>query len=418
MAYDARVLQILIISPGDVQEEREIVSQVVFEWNYVNSRDRSIVLLPLRWETHATPEMGQRPQAVINRQVVDYCDMAIGVFWTRLGTPTGEAESGSAEEITRVVDAGKPVMLYFSRGKVDLQATDLDEYRRLVSFKEELYQKALIESYSTLNEFRETLTRQLALRVRDVIAQDSSSQVGAAPETEVDKITLMVGTTSVVPADGASIDFTATNSVELSSPIIHDEEKIPDYKTPGPVTTSSDVSLWRVNSDFVSADYYRQTVDYYREYNLRRYLWISIINSSDRSIRDIHLDIRMYSSTDDIVLGIKEMTAPSKTGFNFTASSGRTNAMVKTTAHNEWRSEIDIPIVQAQRTVTAPTPILMRAAADGTIKFEATVYSSDSPPFSLNTELKISVKPTNPISYQDILKRLAPDYSKELTSSS
>ena len=41
--------------------------------------------------------------------------MAVGVFWTRVGTPTAESESGTAEEMVRVGDAGKPVMLLGSR---------------------------------------------------------------------------------------------------------------------------------------------------------------------------------------------------------------------------------------------------------------------------------------------------------------
>lgn len=131
MPYDARVFQILIASPSDVQEERKILAEVIYEWNHVNSRDRRVVLLPLRWETHSSPEMGLRAQAVINKQIVDHCDMAVGVFWTRVGTPTSEAESGTAEEVARVGDAGKPVMLYFSKSKVDLDSVDLEEYMRL-----------------------------------------------------------------------------------------------------------------------------------------------------------------------------------------------------------------------------------------------------------------------------------------------
>lgn len=59
-------------------------------------------------------------------QLVDKCDMAVGVFWTRLGTPTDLAASGTVEEIERLGQADKIVMLYFSRAKVDLEA-DLRE---------------------------------------------------------------------------------------------------------------------------------------------------------------------------------------------------------------------------------------------------------------------------------------------------
>ena len=80
------------------------------------------MLLPLRWETHTAPEYNTRPQEVINRMIVDECDLLVGVFWTRIGTPTGVADSGSFEEIERVAAAGKPVMFFFGSGRKSRQA--------------------------------------------------------------------------------------------------------------------------------------------------------------------------------------------------------------------------------------------------------------------------------------------------------
>src|ERR1700722_3492592 len=164
MAYEARVFQILIASPSDVKDERLILEDVIYEWNSVYSRDRRVVLLPVRWETHSAPEMGEPPQVILNQQIVDNCDMAIGVFWTRLGTPTTKAESGTAEEIQRVGTAGKPVMLYFSRAMIDPDTLDIGEYQRLREFKSATYPSGLIETYSSLTDFREKLTRQLAVK--------------------------------------------------------------------------------------------------------------------------------------------------------------------------------------------------------------------------------------------------------------
>jgi hypothetical protein len=160
MTYEARVFQVLVASPGDVNEERMIITEIIHEWNDINSHDRRVVLLPLRWETHSTPELGSRPQEIINRQVADKADMVIGAFWTRLGTPTGDAESGTAEEISRAVAAGKPVMLYFSRSKVDLETVDLDEYRKLQEFKNRILSRGLIQIYSSLADFREMLAKR------------------------------------------------------------------------------------------------------------------------------------------------------------------------------------------------------------------------------------------------------------------
>src|SRR5271165_6058547 len=101
MAYSCRVYRILIASPSDVEAEREIAVSVIQEWNNLHSYDRKVALLPLRWETHTAPEYGTRPQEVINRAIVDECDLLVGIFWTRVGTPTGIADGGTLEEIDR-----------------------------------------------------------------------------------------------------------------------------------------------------------------------------------------------------------------------------------------------------------------------------------------------------------------------------
>lgn len=106
------------------------------------------VLLPVRWETHTSPKMGDRPQAIINKQIVEACDILVAVFWTRIGTPTGVAESGSVEEIKEFIAKGKSVLLYFSDVPAALASIDPDQYKRLTEFKQEYKQKGLIESYS------------------------------------------------------------------------------------------------------------------------------------------------------------------------------------------------------------------------------------------------------------------------------
>src|SRR5207237_77567 len=149
----SRTYRILIASPSDVEDEREIAVKVIQEWNDLYSYSRSVVLLPLRWETHSAPEYGIRPQEIINRAVVDQCDLLLGIFWTRIGSPTGIADSGTLEEIARVAKAGKPVMLYFSKVGADPDRLDLDQLNKLKAFKTETYPNALTESYKSHIEF-------------------------------------------------------------------------------------------------------------------------------------------------------------------------------------------------------------------------------------------------------------------------
>ena len=122
MTFEAIACNVMIASPGDVEVERNIVREVIHEWNAVNARMRRTVLLPVGWETHSSPLMGSHPQSIINWQVLKDSDLLIAVFWTRLGTPTQSAESGSVEEIEKHVAAGKPAMIYFSSAPVALHA--------------------------------------------------------------------------------------------------------------------------------------------------------------------------------------------------------------------------------------------------------------------------------------------------------
>lgn len=167
MSFEATILKILIASPGDVDEERQAIPEVIARWNNTNSETTKVVLLPVKWETHSAPLMGDRPQGVINEQVVKSCDMAIGVFWTRLGSPTGTSESGTAEEIDWFIKNNKPVMLYFSSRDIDPTKLDIDQYKALKDFEKRMQKIGLTGSYSSLADFREKLLNQLSINVRN-----------------------------------------------------------------------------------------------------------------------------------------------------------------------------------------------------------------------------------------------------------
>lgn len=170
MAFDAKVLKILIASPGDVDEERQAIPEVIGRWNNTNSETTKIVLLPVKWETHSAPLMGDRAQGVINDQMVTSCDMAIGVFWTRLGSPTGASESGTAEEIEWFIKNSKPVMLYFSSRSIDPSKLDIDQYKSLKDFEKRMQKIGLTGAYANLADFREQLFNQLSINVRNFVS--------------------------------------------------------------------------------------------------------------------------------------------------------------------------------------------------------------------------------------------------------
>jgi hypothetical protein len=108
----------LLISPSDVEEEREALLEVVARWNAHDGKALGARVELVRWETHAVPDSGQPAQASLNRQIVDECDFGIAVFWARLGTPTASEHSGSIEEINRLKARGANVLVCFNAAPV------------------------------------------------------------------------------------------------------------------------------------------------------------------------------------------------------------------------------------------------------------------------------------------------------------
>src|ERR1043166_7057649 len=109
--------------------------------------------------------MGDRPQGVINTQLVDRCDILIAVFWKSVGSPTGVAPSGTIEEIERVRTSGRPVMLYFSEAKVPLNA-DMAKIAQVRQYKESLTD-GLYSVFKSVAQFRKRLT----IHLPQVVAQ-------------------------------------------------------------------------------------------------------------------------------------------------------------------------------------------------------------------------------------------------------
>ena len=165
MSYNAKVFNVMIASPSDVASERSIVREAIYEWNAVHSEKENIVLLPVGWESHSSPEMGARPQEIINEQTVDKCDLLVGIFGTRIGTDTGKYPSGTIEEIEDHIKSGKPAMVYFSNQLGDSGNFEAEQYTELMKWKEYYRSRGLCESYDSDADFKDKFSRQLQIKV-------------------------------------------------------------------------------------------------------------------------------------------------------------------------------------------------------------------------------------------------------------
>ncbi len=171
MPETIKLFRVLLAAPSDVTEEHQLVAGVIDEWNVQHGDGIGARVELMNWRTHSHPDAGSRPQALINKQFADRADIVIGIFWQRLGSPTGKAASGTVEEITRARRRGKKVMVYFSRREgTGKERTDTREQARIERFKRVLGRNALYGSYADLREFEGAVRKDLALVMREVAA--------------------------------------------------------------------------------------------------------------------------------------------------------------------------------------------------------------------------------------------------------
>jgi hypothetical protein len=163
----ATILKVLIASPSDVSSERDSVQSAIQEWNAGHHDRTGVMLHPVRWETHSYPSAGDRPQALINKQIVDSAHLLIGIFGYRLGTPTGEAQSGTIEEIERFRQTGRHVALYFSNAPVPRNA-DRNQFDALEKYRREREQDTLYATFDTPVDLRRLVTQHLPKIVSEI----------------------------------------------------------------------------------------------------------------------------------------------------------------------------------------------------------------------------------------------------------
>jgi nucleoside 2-deoxyribosyltransferase len=173
--FEARVLEVLIASPGDISWERQAVVDVVARLNSNLGADTAVILLPRRWEFDAVPQMGGDGQSIINEQMVDGADVVIAIFHNRLGSRTPRADSGTVEEIDRAVEMGKSVHIYVS--EMDRPSdVDPDELKRMKEGLAAFYEQGLLGRYDSKQKFVDGVQSALT---KDIIA---NARLASAPQ--------------------------------------------------------------------------------------------------------------------------------------------------------------------------------------------------------------------------------------------
>src|SRR5205085_11009849 len=101
MPKKVTILQVLVSSPADLRQERDLLYEIVEELNVTWRTSSTIQLKLLTWEKDSRPALAEDAQAAINVQLGNDCDIFVGMMAARFGTPTGRAASGTEEEFER-----------------------------------------------------------------------------------------------------------------------------------------------------------------------------------------------------------------------------------------------------------------------------------------------------------------------------
>ena len=170
-----RLIRVFVSSPSDVAEERRVLDEVVERINRTDVRAQDVRLELWKWEDDVVPQIGPRPQDVVDAQTPADYDVYLGMLACRFGTPTGRYGSGTEKEfrdaLRRWGKTGKPwILFYFKTAKVALDEIDLDQYAQVRKFREEVQTRGLYATYEQVRGTAEAFFEQVDTHLRKIIA--------------------------------------------------------------------------------------------------------------------------------------------------------------------------------------------------------------------------------------------------------
>ena len=184
MPRDIRQFRVFVASPGDVAEERDRLEQAIALINGLADVDGYELGL-WRYETHADPGLGRDTQSVISAQVGDI-DIFVGILWTRIGTPTADAISGTVQEFEDAFraweDSGRKrprIMFYFKTEAVTPDLSALPQLTQALKFRERIERHGLIADFADAGDFERKVALSLGRVAKGLHAAEQAAAASA-----------------------------------------------------------------------------------------------------------------------------------------------------------------------------------------------------------------------------------------------
>ncbi len=184
-------IKVFIASPGDTNEERELIHTLIEEWNSMYREDeKNIELKVVRWEKDLAMRSNIRIQDAIIEDLLADSDILTGFFSTKFGSPTNKAESGTLEEIEYSLTNNKPVLMYFLEKHIPPSEFIKmeDQIKQINSFKEKYRNSNIyrdIES-TKLDSFRKFFFMDINRTIKSLMASQKNKNDSGKVEIEKD----------------------------------------------------------------------------------------------------------------------------------------------------------------------------------------------------------------------------------------
>lgn len=157
------VYDLLLSCPGDVLDLKDTIEDCVKRFNSSIGEANNIRVNLKHWSTDSFSQFGDKPQNILNKQFINDCDLCVALLGTRFGTPTDNYDSGTEEEIEKMLEQDKQFFLYFVERKVDPSDIKLDQYEKVQNFKTKYSEKGLYTIVKSEEDLRSEFQNALSL---------------------------------------------------------------------------------------------------------------------------------------------------------------------------------------------------------------------------------------------------------------
>ena len=192
-----KIIRAFLASPGDLQNERKAIREVIKEFNEIWADELGYQVELLGWEE--TISGYGRPQHLIN-QDVDRCDLFLGMMWKKWGTPPdkeGVFTSGFHEEFERSIkrrkESRKPeICLFFKEIGEEFMVDRGPDLKKVLEFKDKIISEksVLFQNFSNISEI-ETLIRKSVSYYVNRIKKEALSEEHANFEKQTKSQTIV-----------------------------------------------------------------------------------------------------------------------------------------------------------------------------------------------------------------------------------